>query len=317
MHTRFTRRQFSSLTESAALLASSRALSAFAQTGAVLARPIGLRMIPVFVVAYCMIPSAPAQPQTAPDIQEYKATVVAAREGEVAPRVDGLLAKIDFTAGQFVNQGDLLFELATKDKELTLALAQATLEQAEAQLRFTEIKLESAQTLQTRNVASRVQLVEAQAQRDFAAGKAKEARANMQLADLALTQMKLYAPIAGVISRPFIREGAYITKEARDQSRLATIVQLDPIQVVGQVPAAMYFQRGEVLKNIEQVAEQREFGLVLPTGDKYPHEGRPVAGSYAFDAATQTIEVAVEFSNPDYLLRPGLNVTLLSSIRAK
>ena len=235
---------------------------------------------------------------------------VAAREAEVAPRIDGLLLKIDFTAGQLVKEGDLLFEFGTRDKELTQALAKAALEQAEAQLRLSEAKLTNAQTLQRRNVASRTQLLEAQAQRDIAAAKMKDADANVQLAELALSQMKLYAPISGIISRPFIREGAYITKEARDQSRLAIIAQLDPIQVVGQVPAAMYFQRGAFLTSIEQVAEKREFGLVLPTGDKYPHNGRAVAGSYAFDPATQTIEVTVEFANPDYLLRPGLNVTL-------
>jgi Glycosyl hydrolase family 1 len=68
---------------------------------------------------------------------------------------------------------------------------------------------------------------------------------------------------------------------------------------------------------LEQTAEQREFGLVLPTGDKYPHNGRLVAGAYEFNPATQTTEVTVEFPNPNLLLRPGLNVTLQSSIRAK
>jgi hypothetical protein len=61
----------------------------------------------------------------------------------------------------------------------------------------------------------------------------------------------------------------------------------------------------------------REFGLVLPTGDKYPHKGRFVADSYEFSPATQTVEVIVEFPNPSLLLRPGLNVTLQSSVRAK
>jgi hypothetical protein len=112
-----------------------------------------------------------------------------------------------------------------------------------------------------------------------------------------------------------VHEGTYITKETRDQSRLATIVQLDPIDVVGQAPAAMYFQRGEILTSLEQTAQRREFRLVLPNGDKYPHQGRAVAGSYEFNA--ETTEVTAEFPNPDYLLRPGLNVTLQSSIRAK
>jgi RND family efflux transporter MFP subunit len=265
--------------------------------------------------AACLtIQTAAAQQQPAPEVLEYKGTVAAAHEVEVAPRLDGLLLKINFTAGQLVKQGDLLFEFAPQDNELSIALAQARQKQADAQLRLAEVKLSKARTLRTRK-DSELQLLEAEAERDLAAGRADEARANVQLAELALQQTKLYAPISGIISRPLVHEGTYITKETRDQSRLATIVQLDPIDVVGQAPAAMYFQRGEILTSLEQTAQRREFRLVLPNGDKYPHQGRAVAGSYEFNA--ETTEVTAEFPNPDYLLRPGLNVTLQSSIRAK
>src|SRR5262245_18052003 len=131
--------------------------------GTILVRSISLRIIPVFILACFAIPLAPAQQQSATDVHEYKATVVAALEGEVAPRVDGLLVNINFTAGQFVKKGDLLFEFGTRGQELTLALTQATLKQAEAQLRLAEVRLTNAQTLQTRNVASKMQLLEAQA----------------------------------------------------------------------------------------------------------------------------------------------------------
>jgi RND family efflux transporter MFP subunit len=265
--------------------------------------------------AACLtIQTAAAQQQPAPEVLEYKGTVAAAREVEVAPRLDGLLLKINFTAGQLVKQGDLLFEFAPQDNELSMALAQARQKQADAQLRLAEVKLSKARTVRTRKDYE-LQLLEAEAERDLAAGRADEARANVQLAELALQQTKLYAPISGIISRPLVHEGTYITKETRDQSRLATIVQLDPIDVVGQAPAAMYFQRGEILTSLEQTAQRREFRLVLPNGDKYPHQGRAVAGSYEFNA--ETTEVTAEFPNPDYLLRPGLNVTLQSSIRAK
>ena len=258
----------------------------------------------------------PAQQQPTPEVLEYTGLVAAAREVEIAPRLDGLLSKINFAAGQLVKEGDLLFEFASKSNELSLALAQATLKQAEAQLRLAEVNLKNKQTLRARNVGSEMELLETQAQRDITAAKVDEARANVAISETALQQMKLYAPISGVISRPLIKEGAYITKEARDQSRLATIVQLDPIDVIGQAPAAMYFQRGTTLKSLEQAAEQREFELVLPTGDKYPHKGRLVAGAYEFNPATQTTEITVEFPNPDYLLRPGLNVSLQSFVRA-
>jgi RND family efflux transporter MFP subunit len=153
--------------------------------------------------------------------------VAAAREVEVAPRLDGLLSEINFVAGQFVKKGDLLFAFAAKSNELSLALAQASLKQVEAQLRLAEVDLKNKQTLRARNVASEMQYLEAEAQRDIAAAKVDEARANAQLAEIALQQMKLYAPIAGIISRPLVKERTYITKETREQSRLAAIVQLD------------------------------------------------------------------------------------------
>ena len=115
--------------------------------GTVLARLPGLQIIATFAVACLTTPPVAAQQQTPPEVLEYKGTAVAAVEGEVAPRLDGLLVKINFTAGQFVNKGDLLFEFGASDKELSLALAQARLKRAEAQLRVAEVKLNNAQTL--------------------------------------------------------------------------------------------------------------------------------------------------------------------------
>src|SRR5690606_32861965 len=134
--------------------------------------------------------------------------------------------KVNFNAGQLVKRGDLLFEFGSSDKELSVALAQASLKQAEAQLRLAEVKLKNAQTLRTRNIGSEMQLLESQAQRDLVAAQTDQARANLGLAELALQQTKLHAPMTGIIGQSLVNEGTYITKEARDQSRLATIVQL-------------------------------------------------------------------------------------------
>jgi multidrug resistance efflux pump len=120
--------------------------------------------IPLLLAFACLaITPARGQQQGPSNLQEYKATVVAALEGEVAPRVDGLLTTINFTAGQFVKKGDLLFEFGSRSQELSLALAQAALKQAEAQLRLAEVQLKNAQTLRTRNVASEMRLLEAEA----------------------------------------------------------------------------------------------------------------------------------------------------------
>ena len=102
--------------------------------------------VAVFTFACLIGQIAPAQQQAAPEVLEYKGMLAPARQAEVAPRLDGLLLKINFTAGQLVKQGDLLFEFDSRDKELSVALAQAHLKQAEAQLRLAAVKLQNAQT---------------------------------------------------------------------------------------------------------------------------------------------------------------------------
>ncbi|MGI0524988.1 biotin/lipoyl-binding protein [Rhizobium giardinii] len=79
---------------------------------------------------------------------------MAAREAEIAARVDGRLANINFTKGQIVKKGDLLFEFDVKFRQLTLDAAQAQQKVMEAQLQLTDVKLKNAEALQARNVSS-------------------------------------------------------------------------------------------------------------------------------------------------------------------
>jgi RND family efflux transporter MFP subunit len=270
------------------------------------------RTILLLAVVCLVIHRAEAQQST--EAYEYPGTVVAAREAEVAPRIDALLEKIDFTAGQSVKKGDLLFEFSSRSKELSLAVAKARQRFMQAQLRLAEARLKNAENLRERDVSSEMQLLEAQAQRDIATANIEEAGANVGLAEINLSYTKLFAPIDGVIGPPSVWEGAYITLEARAQSSLATIVQLDPIHVAGEVPFVTFLQRQGVFDGRTEATERTEFTLTLPNGETYAHTGRMVAGTGAFNPVTQAISITVEFANPDLLLRPGLRVTLRSAI---
>jgi RND family efflux transporter MFP subunit len=254
-----------------------------------------------------------ADAQQSRSAYEFPGTVVAAREADVAPRIDALLEKIDFAPGQTVKKGDLLFEFVSKPKELSLAIAKARQSFMQAQLRLAEVRLKNADSLRARDVSSEIELLEAQAQHDIAAANLQEADANVGLAEIDLGYTKLFAPIDGVIVPSSLREGAYIELEARVQSTLATIVQLDPINVVGEVPFASFAQRKRSDGTVHP-ADGTEFTLTLPNGETYAHAGRMVAGIGTLDPATQNIAIAVEFANPDLLLRPGLKVTLRSVV---
>jgi RND family efflux transporter MFP subunit len=261
--------------------------------------------------------TSPATSQDRGDsaVAEFKGVVASARSAEISPRFDGLLEKIHFVAGQPVEKGVLLFEFETTKQELELERDRARLLRAEAQLRVAEFAFKNSQTLRKGNVVSERQFVEAEAARDVAAAAASEARTQVRASEITLKEMKLYAPISGVIGRPSVAQSTYITKAARENSALAVITQLDPIEVIAYVPYNDYAGPRQILSSEAEARERIEFSLTLPNGEKYPHVGKISGGGYEFNHQTQVLEVLVEFPNQKYLLRPGLAVTLQSKIK--
>ena len=255
------------------------------------------------------------QTAEAQQLDEYTGTVAAARQAEAAPSIDALLERVDFTPGQIVKKGDLLFEFSSKRKELSLAVAKARQSFMEAQLRLAEVRLKNAENLRARDISSEIELLQAQAERGLAAANVAEAQANVGLAEFDSSDTRLFAPIDGVISAQFLKQGAYITPEFRVQS-LATIVQLDPIEVVAEIPYETFLERQKMFDGRAEAVEKPEFKLTLPNGDTYTQSGRLVAGTGTFNPASQVMAIAIEFPNPDFLLRPGLKVTLRSSVRS-
>ena len=262
----------------------------------------------------------PAAAQKATDnseqVRTFPGTTVAARTVEISPRYNGLLSKINFVPGQFVEQGYLLFEFRTAEQELLLDMDRSKLQRSEAQLRTAELTLTNKRDLRSKKIISETEVLEAEASRDIAAANVTEADLAVQLSESTLKNMKLYAPISGIISRSFVKEGAFITKEAREQSGMAQITQLNPIRVVYQIPFGVYVQSAELLKTSEQVNQQSDVSLILPDSGKFPQVGRIVSGDYEFNRETQMIDILAEFPNPTDLLRPGLNVTVQIKVRS-
>lgn len=245
---------------------------------------------------------------------EFDGVVVPAREAEVTPIVSAWLKSITFKPGQIVTKGDVLFKFHTPPADFRLQLAQGQLSVAEATLRQAEAELKRTKTLESKDVISQAILEIAVATRDIAVGNVAQAKATVGLAGLGVMQMTQKAPITGVISAPMVRENGWqdVTLSGGDGITMAIITQLDPIQVIGHAPYAVYANRQKFLKTDEAISEALVLTLVLPDGEVYPHEGRLVSGGYKFDEETQTLAVWGEFPNPDLFLRPGLKVTVRS-----
>ena len=253
--------------------------------------------------------------QNLSDVEVFDGSVRAARAADISPRFDGLLEKVNFTAGDRVKKGQLLFKFMTLEQEYLLKIDQANLALAKAELKLADAELERARDLQKKNVASQANLDVAMAKRDVAAAKQANAKTAVEIRELTIKEFSLYAPFDGVISKPLVNVGAYMTKQAREASRLATVTQFDPIHVLTEVPYDHYVRRLEKFGSEEAMKKQLVARLVLPDGTEYPHPGKIISGGYDFDEKTQKIWSVAKFPNPDHLLRPGLRVTIRSGIR--
>jgi membrane fusion protein (multidrug efflux system) len=243
--------------------------------------------------------------------QSFKGIVAPARSNDIAPPFDGQVVEIHFKPGEYVDKGRLLFTLDSKKEELALERDKAELLRAEAELRIAEVTLSKNKELCKKNVVSQLHCLELEAQRDIAAAAVAEAGVAVRGDEIKIADTKLYAPFAGVMSRPAVAEGARID----EQTTMATISELDPILIKAYVPYRIYaenlkllepgqsFNRGDALNRIE-------IKVTLPTGETLPVTGKLAGGGYEFDPETQAMEVLVEIGNPDLLLRPGLAVTL-------
>ena len=272
------------------------------------------------VLLFGAAPQASSQPSSEGNSgdQSFKGIVAPARSYDIAPPFAGQVIEIHFTPGEYVDKGKLLFTLDSKKEELELERDKAQLLRAEAQLRIAEVTLTKNKELCKKNVVSELHCLELEAQRDIAAAAVAEAGVQVRSDEIKIADTKLYAPFAGVMSRPTIAEGARLD----EQTSMATLSELDPILIKAYVPYQVYAEHLQLLEPGETFGRSTaldnvEISVTLPTGQKLPQAGKIAGGGYEFDPQTQVMEVLVEIPNPNLLLRPGLAVTLEAKRKAE
>src|SRR5260370_30722966 len=130
--------------------------------------------------------------RTIVDQDEYVGRFVPVDVVEVRARVSGYLDKINFTDGQIVKQGDLLFTIDKRPFQNTLDQARANLETAQSNVAFTQSDLARGQQLvRERTIREQIYEQRAHACRNaHAAVAASEAMLRQAAADHRFTALR-------------------------------------------------------------------------------------------------------------------------------
>jgi len=228
---------------------------------------------------------------------------------DVRARVSGYLESINFTDGQIVKKGDLLFVIEPKPFELALESAKATLAEANANLDLAKAQLARTAELRTKSYATEETYDTRVAQVNTAVATRDAAIAALDQAQLNLDYTRVIAPMAGRASRHELSVGnLVIGGTTGTPNLLTTIVSLDPIHIFFNVSEG----DGMTYKRLVQKGEipsartnKVEVQAQLMDETDWPMKGSIDFVDNQYDRTTGTIRVRAAFPNPNYFITPG------------
>lgn len=231
-----------------------------------------------------------------------------AKKVDIRARVSGFLETSDFTEGDVVKKGQLLFTIEREPYIAARNMAKADLSSSKATDALNKEVLAKYQTAYDQGAATEVELLEAKAKVDVSAASVEAAQANLDKAELDLSYTKIHSPINGQISRLLVNAGNLVGTGT--DGILTTVTSVDPMFVYFNVRESelLKFQRMMREQGIEDGRGLVPISLILPDGTRYGEKGNVDFVDSTVNPNTGTIDVRGIIPNPQGILKPGLFV---------
>lgn len=251
--------------------------------------PAGVQAAPVPVVA---------MKSTAREVQNAvlaRGRSEAARQVEVRAETSGLVISEPLRRGAFVSAGQLLCRLSPGTRAAQAAEAEARRSEARARLTEAETNFDTANRLNEGGFASETRRIAARALLESARAGVQTAEAAAAAIAAEIDRLTITAPFSGLLETDTAEIGSLL----QPGGACATVIQLDPVKIVGFVPEA----------------EVDKITVGAMAGARFV-SGREVAGRVTFlsrsaDPATRTFRVEVTVPNADLAIRDGQTAEML------
>lgn len=235
----------------------------------------------------------------------YVGQTEGSRAVEVRAQVSGILMKRAYKEGQYVKQGDLLFEI--EPDTYRAAVQQAKGVMAQAQAKFTQARqdLNRVRPLYARNAVSQKDRDDAQAAFNSAKADLDAAKAALNEAEIKLGYAFVTAPVSGYASQEYRTVGNLITAGSQDGSLLTVVNQVDPIYANFSVPSPQFMRLRALAAQKRLVEDGVTARISLADGTVYGRQGTITFIDKQVNPGTSVVASRAEFENPDLFVLPG------------
>lgn len=265
-------------------------------------------------VAQNAVPQAPAV--SAADVvvksisqwDSFNGRIEAVESVQLRPRVSGYIDKVNYTDGQEVKKGEVLFTIDDRTYRAALEQAQAALARAKTQASLARSEANRTDKLINTNLVSREEWEQRRSAAVQAQADINAAQAAVDAAQLNLDFTKVTAPIDGRASRALITSGNLVTA-GDSASVLTTLVSQKTVYVYFDVDESTYLHYQNLARS-GQGASSNHLALPVEIGltgeDGYPHQGKVDFLDNQLTPSTGTIRMRALLDNAQRQFTPGL-----------
>lgn len=287
-----------------------------------------LTLASAFIFSACSKNEAVSQkPNSAPEVtvalpekraveiwDSFTARLEGNKEVEIRARVNGYLSKICFKDGEFVKEGQLLFEIDPRPFIAVVKECEASIKEAESRIVLAKGNLKRAEELIKTNAISgevletrKCELLSAQAALLSAQARHTEAALNLEFT-------KVLSPITGFVSRRYVDEGNLVNASS---TLLATVVSRKIIYAYFNINERdiLRYQKNGLFKRMKS-GDLPVVKMKLLDEEIESHVGKLTYVQNEFDMGN--LELRAEFDNEKGELFPGVwSKVSLQSEKAK
>lgn len=251
------------------------------------------------------IPAVTVSPVASHHVTEtgdFIGRVVAIDKVDVVARVPGFIEQRNFTEGQMVKTGDLLFRIEQDTYKAAVDQQEANLAKAKATEVNANLQLQRAQALVKNENVPQATVDQLAAAEQSAQADILQAQALVEQAKINLGYTEIRSPIAGRIGLANFTVGNLVGPSS---GILATIVSQDPIYVTFQASEA------DIIAYKQRVALSSDknphvtIHIKLPDGTIYAYPGTTNFLDVQVQTDTDTVTARAQVPNPNGVLIPG------------